>query len=159
MNTTPVSAKRRTGEVERIRKAAVKIADDLRDLGTRVEELSEAIAALGSEPVEKKVASTRISGSASSRPVDRQFRVTVRPLPELAMAAVAETALRGLPGVKQILEVERKDDWASFLLEVSNDADLISEMRVALPVSFTVSDQKQDEVSLDLQWLWGADSI
>lgn len=159
MNTTPASTKRRTGEVERIRKAAVRIADDLRDLGARVEELSEAIAALDSETVGKKVASTRAGRSNSPRPVYRQFRVTVRPLPELAMAAVAETSLWSLPAVKQILEVERKEDWASFLLEVSTGSDLIAEMRVAMPVSFTVSDEKPDEVSLELQWLWGADSI
>lgn len=75
------------------------------------------------------------------------------------MAAVAETSLRGLPGVKQMLSVERMKDRASFLLEVSPEADLISEMRAAMPVDFKVVESGPNEVSLELKWLWGADSI
>ena len=123
-------------------------------------ELSEAVAALGVDAVDHGDGTLSDAGrSASPRATYEEFRVTVRPLPELAMAAVAETSLRGLPGVKQVLSVERMEDWASFLLEVSTEVDLISEMRAAMPVGFNVTDSKPNEVSLELKWLWGADSV
>jgi hypothetical protein len=74
------------------------------------------------------------------------------------MAAVAETSLRGLPGVKQVVSVERVEDWATFVLEVSTDIDLISEMRAAMPVGFTVTESKPNDISLELKWLWGTGS-
>ena len=61
--------------------------------------------------------------------------------------------------MKRVLSVERVEDWASFLLEVSAEADLISEMREAMPVGFNVDDSKPNEISLELKWLWGAGSV
>jgi hypothetical protein len=160
MSRAPASARRRADEVESLRSAAAEIAAELRDLGNRVSELSEAVAALALQgaPVEDSV-TDQTGRSNSNRATYEEFRVTVRPLPELAMAAVAETSLRGLPGVKQVLSVERMEDWASFLLEVSTEVDLISEMRAAMPVGFNVTDSRPNEVSLELKWLWGADSV
>ena len=129
-------------------------------LGERVGELSEGIEALmmdQADPGEK--VSGRPGRSNSAGTSHEEFRITVHPLPELAMAAVAETSLRGLPGVKKMLSVERTDDRASFLLEVSPEADLISEMRAAMPVDFKVVESEPNEVSLELKWLWGANSI
>jgi len=160
MSRVPNSAKRRAEEVRRLRSAADEIARELRKLGERVGELSEGIAALSAGQVDPGASAPARSGrSNSSRTSYEEFRVTVRPLPELAMAAVAETSLRGLPGVRQVLSVERMKDWASFLLEVSTEADLILEMRAAMPVGFKVIESKPNEVSLELKWLWGADSI
>ncbi len=81
--------------------------------------------------------------------------VTVKPLPELAMAAMAETSLRGLPGVNQVVSAERFDDWARFTLEVVEGADLIAEMREALPVAFESEQSESGEISLVLKWAWG----
>ena len=81
--------------------------------------------------------------------------MTVRPLPELAMAAMAETSLRGLPGVNQVVSVERFEDWARFTLEVVKGTDLIAEMRKALPVAFRSEQAESGEISLDLKWAWG----
>jgi hypothetical protein len=159
MSRAPASARRRADEVERLRSAADQIAQELIDLGNRVSGLSEAIAAIGADPGATDDGAFGDSGrSGSPRTTYEEFRVTVRPLPELAMAAVAETSLRGLPGVKQVLSVERMEDWASFILEVSTEVDLISEMRAAMPVGFNVTDSKPNELSLELKWLWGADS-
>ena len=159
MTRVSASAEQQKGEVERLRSAAAGIAKELRDLGSRVEELSEAVAALDPDSGGHEVEQPRPRRRKSSRPPVEQFRVTVRPLPELAMAAVAETSLRGIPSVKRVLSVERVEDWASFLLEVSAEADLISEMREAMPVGFNVDDSKPNEISLELKWLWGAGSV
>lgn len=160
MNRAPISARRRADEVRRLRSDADEIARELGKLGERVGELSEGLAALMAEQADSgERASGRPDRSNHARASHEEFRVTVRPLPELAMAAVAETSLRGLPGVKQMLSVERMKDRASFLLEVSPEADLISEMRAAMPVDFKVVESGPNEVSLELKWLWGADSI
>lgn len=159
MSRVPASARQRADEVERLRSAASEIAGELRELSSRVSELSEAVEALGPRidaPAEEAPAEAARPGQ--SRVTYEEFRVTVRPLPELAMAAVAETSLRGLEGVKRVISVERVEDWAIFLLEVSTEVDLISEMRAAMPVGFNVTDSKPNEVSLELKWLWGADS-
>jgi hypothetical protein len=159
MGRVPASSRRRAGEVERISSAVAGIAKELRDLSSRVEELSKAVAALGPVPSGPDDGSLdRVGRSNSSGSPFEEYRVTVRPLPELAMAAVAETSLRGLPGVRQVLSVERMEDWASFLLEGSMEHDLISEMRAAMPVGFNVTDLKPNEVSLELKWLWGSNS-
>jgi len=159
MSRAPASARRRADEVESLRSAAVEIAQEFRDLGNRLRELTEAVEALGpgtNVPDDGHPVPT--ARSTSSRTTYEEFRVTVRPLPELAMAAVAETSLRGLPGVKRVVSIKREEDWATFLLEVSTEMDLISEMRAAMPVGFNVTGSKPNEVSLELKWLWGTDS-
>jgi hypothetical protein len=109
-----------------------------------------ALPAPGTRPVRSRQNSRRV--------VYEEFRVSVRPLPELAMAAVAETSLRSIPGVNKVKSVERVEDSASFLLEVSTEIDLITEMRAVMPVGFRVTDSQPNEISLELKWLWGADS-
>jgi hypothetical protein len=146
-------------DIDSLGSAAADIASELHELGIRLRELTEAIESLGSDQAGLNGADPRpLAKPASARTVYEETRVTVRPLPELAMAAVAETSLRGLPGVKQVVSVERVEDWATFVLEVSTDVDLISEMRAAMPVGFTVTDSKPNDVSLELKWLWGTDS-
>ncbi|MEX1218958.1 MAG: hypothetical protein WEB05_01035 [Solirubrobacterales bacterium] len=159
MSRSSASAGRRKGGVEQFSSVVSEIAGELRDLSSRVEKLGEAIAALDPDSTTtEKPPKRAVRGSKARFPLE-EFRVTVRPLPELAMAAVAETSLRALPSVRQVLSVERTDDWASFLLEVSTGADLVSEMRTVMPVGFNVTDSKPDEMSLELKWLWGTDSV
>jgi len=84
-----------------------------------------------------------------------EMSVMVSPLPELAMAAVAETTLRGLPGVRQVTGVKREGEWARFTLEVDPGTDLVTQMKAAMPVAFEVEESTEDSVSLALQWAWG----
>jgi hypothetical protein len=160
MTKAPASARRRADEVERLRLAAAEIAQELRQVSERLQDLTAAVEAMVPEsdrPDEVQVAPTAAKPT-STRGGYEEFRVTVRPLPELAMAAVAETSLRGLPGVRKVLSVERVDDWATFVLEVSGDVDLVSEMRTAMPVGFRVAESRPNDLSLELKWLWGTDS-
>jgi hypothetical protein len=71
------------------------------------------------------------------------------------MAAVAETTLRGLPGVRQVKGVKREGDWARFTLEVDPETDLVAQMKAAMPVAFEVSESSPEAISLALQWAWG----
>jgi hypothetical protein len=159
MSRLPASATRRGVDIDELGSAVADIASELHDLGIRVRELTEAIESMASDQSGSNGAEARPAARpASTRTVYEETRVTVRPLPELAMAAVAETSLRGLPGVKQVVSVERVEDWATFVLEVSTDIDLISEMRAAMPVGFTVTESKPNDISLELKWLWGTGS-
>ncbi|HNC16036.1 MAG TPA: hypothetical protein PLV77_09050 [Solirubrobacterales bacterium] len=76
-------------------------------------------------------------------------------MPELAMAAVAETALRGLGAVRKVASVERSNDQATFVLEVETEGDLITEMRRAMPVPITVDKAPDGSLKVVLEWAWG----
>jgi len=138
-----------------------------------IESLRLSVAALGREVqtlVEKVSALTR-SVEALSRPSARpagprgpvttetaegkQFSLVVSPLPELAMVAVAETSLRGLPSVRRMAGVTRDGDEARFALEVDPDGDLVEEMRNAMPVELEVESSSGDELVISLEWVWG----
>jgi hypothetical protein len=157
MSETAASAKRRAREIEGIRSAVADVAHELKQVSARVRELADAVESIGpAQPIASGAhPASAPKPSASAAPAYEEIMVTVRPLPELAMAAMAETSLRGLPGARQVLSVERVEDWARFKLEVATDADLISEMRAAIPVPFRVTESEDDGVSLDLKWLWG----
>lgn len=84
-----------------------------------------------------------------------EIRVSVSPLPELAMAAVAETTLRGLAAVRKVVSVERSNNQATFVLELEDDRDLIGEMRRAMPVPITVETTPEGSLKVVLEWAWG----
>ena len=71
------------------------------------------------------------------------------------MAAVAETALRGLQSVRKVVSVERSNDQATFVLETEDGGDLISEMRRAMPVPITVDTAPDGSLKVVLEWAWG----
>ncbi len=71
------------------------------------------------------------------------------------MAAVAETALRGLGAVRKVASVERSNDQATFVLEVETEGDLITEMRRAMPVPITVDKAPDGSLKVVLEWAWG----
>lgn len=81
--------------------------------------------------------------------------MSVSPLPELAMAAVAETALRGLESVRQVISVERSNDQATFVLEIEDDGDLTAEMRRAMPVPIAVDTAPDGSMKVVLEWAFG----
>ncbi|HNG57501.1 MAG TPA: hypothetical protein PLX70_08650 [Solirubrobacterales bacterium] len=118
-------------------------------MADRVQELVAAVESLAPRPpaAEHPV--------ASAAPAQGEVVVSVSPLPELAMAAVAETALRGLGAVRKVASVERSNDQATFVLEVETEGDLITEMRRAMPVPITVDKAPDGSLKVVLEWAWG----
>jgi muconolactone delta-isomerase len=145
-------------QVESLKASATAISRELKALSEQVSSLMEAVSSLG-PPVAERKAPVRVVDSPEVHEADDglEMTVTVQPLPELAMAAVAETTLRSLPGVRSVKGVKREGDWAKFTLEVAPDTDLVTEMKAAMPVSFEVSEATSEAVSLDLKWAWGTD--
>jgi hypothetical protein len=146
-------------QIEQLRSAVADVSREVRQLSTRVGELADVLKGVGpdrSTPADDPPPKAKRQNANSAG--HEEIALIVRPLPELAMAAVAETALRGMPGVKQVVSIVRADDQARFELEVSTDADLIAEMRTALPVAFEVTESGSDEISVDLKWAWGAET-
>jgi hypothetical protein len=146
-------------QIEKLRSAVADVSREVRQLSSRVGELADALKSVGparSTSADRPPPKAKRQNANSAR--HDEIALIVRPLPELAMAAVAETALRGMPGVKQVVSVVRADDQARFELEVSTDADLIAEMRAALPVAFEVTGSESDEICIDLEWAWGTES-
>ncbi len=147
-------------QVESLRASTAAISRELKALGDQVAALMAAVELLSpppSLPPAAPVVKPAPEPAPQAEVVDDgpEMKVTVSPLPELAMAAVAETTLRGLPGVRQVKSVEREGDWAKFTLEVDPGTDLVSQMKAAMPVAFKVEESTPDAISLALQWAWG----
>lgn len=143
-------------QVEALRVSAAAIGREIQMLGDKVAALIASVEALSPAAATRAVPKAGEHESVVIEADDGQVvTVTVAPLPELAMAAVAETTLRNLPGVRQVSGVNREGDRAEFTLEVSPGTDLIAEMRSSMPVSFKVDDANSDAISLSLQWAWG----
>jgi hypothetical protein len=154
-------------DVQSLRSAIAELCEELKGLNRRVDGLSAAIERLDSadsptdvvetEPEAEEVPPPRPAAPAATTRVKLERRaVVVRPLPELAMAAMAETSLRDLPGVSEVVSSERVDDWARFTLEVAEGSDLIAEMKQGMPVAFSVIETGPEEISIKLRWAWGA---
>ncbi|MGA7396037.1 MAG: hypothetical protein WBW62_01170 [Solirubrobacterales bacterium] len=148
-----------SSQIEDLQASVATIAAELRSLGENVSALVAAVDALspGASPERPSSPVKRVPEVVASADTDDSdvVAVTVSPLPELAMAAVAETTLRGLPGVRQVTGVKREGDWARFTLDVSPGTDLIAEMDVSMPVRFKITDNNPGAISLRLQWAWG----
>ncbi len=160
MSATGGSAESRDEDIEALRASVAEVGRDLKLLSSHVAELAAAAGRIAGEagtPEDAAPATRSGQTPRASRSRASNVTVTVRPLPELAMAAMAETSLRGLPGVNQVVSVERFEDWARFTLEVVDGTDLVSEIRVALPVAFRAVESDSGELSLNLKWAWGTD--
>lgn len=145
-------------QVAGLRESAAAITGELQALGEKVAALAAAVQALGPVAVGVPAAPAKpAEGTVAPPEADDSMvmTVTVSPLPELAMAAVAETTLRNLPGVRQVTGVKREGDWARFTLDVSPETDLIEEMKASMPVQFKVTESTPGAISLALQWAWG----
>lgn len=145
------------GEIEQADSAAIddlrasvgRVSLEVQALADRVQELVAAVESLAPGPSEPA------ARQADAEAAQGELVVSVTPLPELAMAAVAETALRGLESVRQVVSVERSNDQATFVLEVENGGDLVGEMRRAMPVPITVDQAPDGSMKVVLEWAWG----
>jgi len=146
-------------QIESLRSSAAGIARELQGLVEKVSSLIASVEALS--PATPAAPPPQLSVEPEPLPAEdggegRKMTVTVAPLPELAMAAVAETTLRNLPGVRQVTAVKREGDWASFTLDVAPGTDLVAEMRNSMPVSFNVEESNPEAITFSLEWGWGA---
>ncbi len=148
-------------QIAELKIAARELSAALKGIDARITDLTERIESLGGEAVEPEVVEARPEASVEAAATKTggdglsTFVIRVEPLRELAMAAMAETALRDLPSVEQVLSVERADDWANFTLEVKSGADLVEEMKLVMPVYFKVTDSEPGRMSIALAWAWG----
>ena len=134
--------------IDDLRASVGRVSLEVQALSDRVQELVSAVEAL----VPRKETD---SPAPASEPSPGEIEVAVSPLPELAMAAVAETALRGLPSVHKVVSVERSNNQATFVLEIEDDSDLVAEMRRAMPVPITVDTAPDGSLKVVLEWAWG----
>jgi len=149
-------------DVDGLKFAVGQLYEELKSLNRRVEGLTAAVERLQSVESGPGGGNASTVKPAAPAPTPAPTRtsmertaIVVRPLPELAMAAMAETSLRGLPGVSEVFSSERFEDWARFTLDVAAGTDLIAEMKKAMPVRFTVIDAGPEEISIELHWAWG----
>ncbi len=134
--------------IDDLRASVGRVGLEVQALSDRVQELVAAVEAL----------MPRQETSSPSAPIPTshgEIEVGVSPLPELAMAAVAETALRGLPTVRKVVSVERSNNQATFVLEIEDGGDLVAEMRRAMPVPITVDTAPDGSLMVVLEWAWG----
>ncbi len=134
--------------IDDLRASVGRVSLEVQALADQVSDLVNAVEALA-PPREAD------SPAAKAPPAQGEIAVMVSPLPELAMAAVAETALRGLSSVRQVVSVERSNDQATFILEVDAGGDLVTEMRRAMPVPITVDTAPDGSLKVVLEWAWG----
>lgn len=137
--------------IDDLRASVGRVSLEVQALADRVQDLVAAVESLAPASAAAPVAPPTDSDS----PVRGEVTISVSPLPELAMAAVAETALRGLPNVRQVVSVERSNDQATFVLEIEDGGDLISDMRRAMPVPISVDSAPDGSLKVVLEWAWG----
>ena len=134
--------------IDDLRASVGRVSLEVQALADRVQDLVSAVEAMA--PRSPQAAPAPLPGPAKG-----EMMVSVSPLPELAMAAVAETTLRGLASVRKVVSVERSNDQATFVLEIGDGGDLISEMRKAMPVPITVDTAPDGSLKVVLEWAWG----
>jgi hypothetical protein len=135
--------------IDDLRASVGRVSLEVQALADRVQDLVTAVEALAPRAPATDTAPATPAGS------DSELTVSVSPLPELAMAAVAETALRGLGSVRKVVSVERSNDQATFVLETGEKGDLVAEMRRAMPVPITVDTAPDGSLKVVLEWAWG----
>lgn len=147
MGSNPESSD--SAAIDDLRASVGRVSLEVQALADRVQDLVTAVEALAPRVPAAEAAPATPAGS------DGELTVSVSPLPELAMAAVAETALRGLGSVRKVVSVERSNDQATFVLETGEKGDLVAEMRRAMPVPITVDTAPDGSLKVVLEWAWG----
>ncbi len=142
------------GEIESLRVTVATLGREVQALVEKVSGLTRAVESMTPTPPLSTSVGRRES-TVTDDPGAREISLVVAPLPELAMAAVAETSLRGLESVRRVVAVKRTGDEARFALEIDPEGDLIEEMKGAMPVTFDVLSAGDDELVISLHWAWG----
>lgn len=142
-------------ELADLRRAVSALAREVEALTDRTTRLALAIESAASVP--SSAAARPIEPSSQPEPAGDPdpFRVVVSPVSELALAAVAETTLRGLPEVRRVVEIVRSDHEARFELELEPGTDMVGSLRAALPVPFEADSSADDELVITLRPAWG----
>lgn len=143
-------------EVAELRSSLADLSREVQDLGDRVARLVRRIETLSPEPSgagAEQAQAVAEPGRRAGRP--ETFLVVVSPVGELALAAVAETTLRGLPAVRRMTAISRSDDEARFELELDPGTDLVGPLKAALPVKFDVCSSSDRELVIALRPAWG----
>ena len=134
------------GRLERLVVAVEGLVQEVEGLGARLDRLEES----GSR--------TRRTGGRGGRRrsvPSESVEVVMRPVTELAMAAVAERALRKAEAVEAVTRAEDREEMegtARYLVEVRSGSDLVEEVRKTLPVSFDTRKEDSGVVFFDLNW-------
>ena len=135
--------------------AVAAIARQVEVLNRQVAELAREVEqiAAGGRTGSDAPPETGATGAGSSPAAgESTLEILVSPIPELALVALVETTLRSLNGVRNLASVEKSDDSVRFVVQPDPDADLIAEMKQAMPVPVAVLDSDEGSVSLSLQW-------
>lgn len=148
-------------QVTELKIASRELKNAVKSLDARITDLTERIESLGG--VSDQLIASEVDLAPAEATSDKKvggeslssYVIRIEPLRELAMAAMAETALRDLPSVKQVLSVERAENWANFTLEIRSGSDLVEEMKLTMPVYFKVTDSSPGHMSIALAWAWG----
>ena len=142
------------------RSPVADLSDRLDRLVDAVQGLVQEVEGLGNrlENLERSRSRRSRSGSGGGRrrgSPSESIEVVMRPLPELAMAAVAERALRKAETVEAVTRAHDELDGehaARYRVEVSPGSNLVDEIRKTLPVPFSACEDESGVVSLDLNW-------
>lgn len=155
----PEAAVTDPAQADDLRGAVAALASEVQALADRVAHLGHAVEALAPTGKAGPSGHARPAPGGDSREAVREeperFRVVVAPVSELALAAVAETSLRSLPGVRRVIEVSRSETEVRFELEVQPDFKLVDPLRTALPVPFDIASEDEGEIVITLRPAWG----
>ena len=132
--------------LDRLVGAVESLVREVEGLGARLDRLESTSSRRG-----LKGAARGRRRSAPSESVE----VVMRPVTELAMAAVAERALRKAEAVESVTRAEggaSDDRSARYRVEVRPGIDLVGEVGKTLPVSFSADETEPGVFLFDLDW-------
>jgi hypothetical protein len=144
------------GRLEDLTAAVSAISREVEVLSRQVADLAGTVEAMSTAAVREDSGMSarpdQPEGREEFRPDHPSLEIVVSPIPEIALVALVETTVRGLSGVRSLYSVKKIDDSVRFEVRADPDADLVAEIKQAMPVPVTVLDSDESSVSLALQW-------
>lgn len=144
------------GDLAGLSAAIAAISREVDALGRQVADLAGTVDAMSKAAVSEGPGASdrrdRPGGGEESGAGDPWLEIVISPIPEIALVALAETTVRGLSGVRSLSSVKKIDDSVRFMVQADPDADLVAEIKQAMPVPVTVLESDESSVSLALQW-------
>lgn len=151
-----------SAEIDLLRRSVAELAQEVQELAARTSTLIKSVESLsGSSRTGDSGARGQLGSRMDSAEPEADsdglvpFKVIVSPVVELALAAVAETAIRGLPQVRHVLDIAHADQQATFELELEPGADLADSLQAAMPVPFEMVSVDDTEMVISLRSVWG----